>query len=58
MANGKAARAVWTDVGANPKVQTVALATAATVFMFDGEPAQAQAQGSVQADASVRLIVE
>ena len=58
MANGKAARAVWTDAGAIPKVQTVAMAGLATVYMFDGEPAQAQVQGSIQADASVRLIVE
>ena len=60
MANGKAARAVWTDAGAVPKVQMVSLAGPATIYMFDGEPgqAQAQAQGSVQADASVRLIVE
>jgi len=58
MANGKNARAVWTDPGAAPKVQSVALAGPATVYMFDGEPAQAQAQGSVQADGSVRLIVE
>ena len=58
MANGKTARAVWTDAGASLPVQTIALASAATVFMFDREPAHAPAQLSVQADASVRLIVE
>lgn len=58
LANGKAARAVWTDAGATPAIQNVALAGPATVYQFDAEPAQAQALGSVPADASVRLIVE
>jgi len=58
MANGKNARAVWTDAGASPKVQDVTLTAPATVYMFDIDRAQAVVQGNVQADASVRLIVE
>ena len=58
LANGKAARAVWTDSVASPKVQSLPLAAPATVMMFDGEPAQTQAQGSVPVDGSVRLIIE
>lgn len=58
MANGRPARAVWTDVGARPAVQSVSVSATATVWMFDGEPARAQAQDTVPADASVRLIVE
>lgn len=58
LANGKTARAIWTDSVASPQVQTVPLAAPATVMQFDSEPGELQAQDHVQADGSVRLVIE
>ncbi|MCY7307445.1 MAG: endo-1,4-beta-xylanase [Rhodoferax sp.] len=58
LANGKNARAVWTDAGASPKVQTISLVAPATIIKLDGEPIRIEGQSIVEADGSVRLILE